>query len=132
MKLVERAIKQRWPFSDEYKAHVVTEMLRIIASPTAKERTKISAAAVLARFESQNQADEHKQADITRAEMAGIAEQLGLVAGAETIQPEQPGSDPPTIADAAKRAGIGCGEEAGEAERSGQDNHPGSQGPAAT
>ena len=66
MKLVERAIKQRWPFSDEYKAHVVTEMLRIIASPTAKERTKISAAAVLARFESQNQADEHKQADITR------------------------------------------------------------------
>lgn len=121
MKLIERAIKQRWPFSDEYKGHVVTEMLRILANPQSKERSKIAAAGVLARLEAQNQADEHKQADITRAEMAGIIEQLGLVESTPAVQPEQPGSDPPTIADAAKRAGIGRREEAGEEERSGPD-----------
>lgn len=121
MKLIETAIKQRWEFTDEYKKGIVTEMVRIVANPKAPERSKIAAARVLAQLEAQNQADEHKQADITRAEMAGIIEQLGLVEGAETVQQSEPSGDPTSIADAAERAGVGRGAETIEAKRSSED-----------
>ena len=57
-RLIERAIKKRWPISEEFRAAVVTQLVRILADPTSSRREKTSAARALLSAEHQNQQDE--------------------------------------------------------------------------
>lgn len=58
-RLIERAIKQRWPIKPEHRAAVVTRMLLIVADKGSSNREAVSAAKALISADSQNQSDEH-------------------------------------------------------------------------
>ncbi len=59
-RLIEKAIKKRWPIKDEHKLGLVSRMERIVADPDSSPREVTSAFNSLLSAESQNQADEHK------------------------------------------------------------------------
>jgi len=58
-RLIERAIKQRWPVKPEDKAAVVRRMTGIVKNKKASKREATSAAKALIACEAQNQSDEH-------------------------------------------------------------------------
>lgn len=74
LRMIARAIKQRWPTTDEIKAETVQRMREVVNKRTVTVLTKegtaalegpadsnaVAAARVLERMEAQNQADEHK------------------------------------------------------------------------
>lgn len=77
-----KALKQRWPISDEYRSAIVQRMIRIVASPQSTAREATAAAKALMSAEFQNQQDEHKVVDVRLAtrhdRLAGIAAGLGI------------------------------------------------------
>src|SRR3990167_9360817 len=60
-RMVERAIRQRWPLRDEYREPLVNGLLTIAVNPANGARERVSASRALIAMEGQNQADEHKQ-----------------------------------------------------------------------
>lgn len=80
-RLYGRAIKSRWPVSDEVKVDVV-ETLWGIATMGEKESARVAACNSLMAAESQNQRDEHKVVDIgiqeRNAGLDAIATDLGI------------------------------------------------------
>ena len=57
-RLVERAIRKRWPIPPEFREAVIAQLAAIVADPTSSRREKTSAARTLLTAEGQNQADE--------------------------------------------------------------------------
>ena len=86
-RLLRRAMKQRWPISEQYKTAVVNRQVKIAAGlvpgTTPKEETDAFKSLLFA--EKQNQSDEHKVIDVhvtTRHDqLLGIAADLGIEIG---------------------------------------------------
>ena len=62
-RLLDRAIRERWPIPEEYKRPIVERMYKIIANPRTKAREASVAARVLVAMEAQNQSDQMKVID---------------------------------------------------------------------
>lgn len=90
MRLIRRAIKNRWPIPEELRAKVV-EQMGLIVEMGDSDRDKVAAAKVLVAADSLNlkseeletpQQHEHLHvvaaADDQRSRLAGIAERLGV------------------------------------------------------
>ena len=104
-RLAERAIRQRWPMSDQLKAGLVARLGRVLVDPTATARAATSAARALIGCEAQNQADEHHAAGdrvavVHRIEVVEDPNWYGnqaLLAAAtaesSSPDPDQPGPD---------------------------------------
>jgi len=63
-RLLEKAIKQRWPIPDEYRAGVINRQARIAIDPEASNREATSAARCLITAEGQNQKDDMMHDDL--------------------------------------------------------------------
>ena len=111
IRLIGRAVKERWPISREQAQELVRDM-----SLAAKggDRCAVSAAKVMVAMMGQNQADEHKAIDVSiqfrNDQLSRIAAELGI--------------DPALIIDA---QGQGGGGDAGN----GSHANPPGVGPAA-
>lgn len=57
-RMLQKAIKQRWPIPEKYKQAVIDRQVKIAISPDSTPREATSAARVLVAAEAQNQADE--------------------------------------------------------------------------
>lgn len=88
IRLIQRAMEQRWPIKPEFREALVKRLVRIIASPESTPREVSAAARALLSAESQNQADEHKVVDVhvstIHDRLDAIAADLGIEVG--TIQ----------------------------------------------
>jgi|GEM_PF-1538491 len=86
-RLLRRAMKQRWPISDQYKTAIVNRQVKIAAGliPGTTAREETDAFKSLLCAEQQNQSDEHKVIDVrvtTRHDqLLGIAADLGVEIG---------------------------------------------------
>jgi hypothetical protein len=58
-KLIQRAIRQRWPIPDEAKKVIVERMVGYVADPLLDADRVTAAARVMVAAEGQNQADDH-------------------------------------------------------------------------
>ena len=80
-RLIQMAVRKRWPISDEVKAKLVDRLLKV-AEGNADDETAIKAINVLKGMEQQNQSDEHKVVDVRiqqrNAELDAIAADLGI------------------------------------------------------
>lgn len=83
-RLLGRAIRKRWDIPDNEKANVMDSLLNLAVNGI-EESTKIAAARAIIAAEGQNQADEHKFAELQveqrNAELDAIASDLGLDKG---------------------------------------------------
>lgn len=59
-RLLERAVKQRWPLSESAKARAVEVVTEIIDDPDSSERAKIASVRAMATMESQNMEQEKR------------------------------------------------------------------------
>lgn len=79
--MIERAMKQRWPVSDQFKGAAMNRLGKILANPDSSERAVVAATRALIAMESQNQQDEHKVIDgieFGNDRLAAIAADLGI------------------------------------------------------
>ena len=60
-RMLERAIKERWPIPEKARQALMSRMLQIGLSPDSSNREAVAAARVVLTADGQNQADEHKQ-----------------------------------------------------------------------
>ncbi|MGL4512085.1 MAG: hypothetical protein ACRCT8_03270 [Lacipirellulaceae bacterium] len=72
-RLIERALRERWPIPDELKAAVVERQLRIATDPKSSSREATSAARCLAGMEGQNAAAAFKAFDKYEAELSALS-----------------------------------------------------------
>ena len=92
-RLLEKAIRQRWPILPEYRQAILLRQTRIAVDPKSPNREAIAAARCIKDMESQNQTDEHQSipkrhehhhvaSSMTAAEarkmLADIEERLGI------------------------------------------------------
>ncbi len=63
-RMLQRAIKQRWPIPEHYKQAVIDRQVKIAIDPEATAREATAAARVLVAAEQQNQADDIAAAKI--------------------------------------------------------------------
>ena len=84
MKLVEQAVGNRWPITQEYRALCVARMMQILADPATNARTAISATRALAALDSLNQ-HEHEQSQThdARNRFLDVAKRLGIGSAVE-------------------------------------------------
>jgi hypothetical protein len=112
-RLMERALRERWPIKQEYREAIIKRLIRIIADPASSAREVASASRALLAAEAQNQQDQHKVIDVNVAtrhdRLASIAADLGIEVG--------------LIENAAREAGSGIGslDEAPEADQAASD-----------
>lgn len=60
-RLIERAIRERWPIPEKYRAPLIDRQIRISIDPASSPRESTSAFKAVLAAEAQNQADSHKQ-----------------------------------------------------------------------
>ena len=81
-RMLTQALEQRWPVKPEFREALIKRLVRIIADPNSSPREITAASKALISAESQNQADEHKFAELRiqqrDAELDAIASDLGL------------------------------------------------------
>ena len=58
-RMLERAVRQRWPIADEYRRPVVDRQIRTAIDPNSTDRAASIATRCLLEMERQNQQDEH-------------------------------------------------------------------------
>lgn len=87
IKLLERAMRQRWDIKQEYKDAAVRRLMRIIANPSSSNREATAAIKALITAESQNQSDDNRdeQIDERRNRFLDIAKELGITTHIEQI-----------------------------------------------
>ena len=78
IRLYERAMKQRWPISDQQRGEIVNALMATINNPLSSERDKTSAARALMSAEQMNQSDEQHAATEFREMILNYADQRGL------------------------------------------------------
>lgn len=89
--IARRAVKNRWPMSAEARADVVRQMHAMV-NGAEDERARVNAARVLTTVEAQNQADEHKAAEIkasTTNAMIGKLSAEQLIQLAQELKAQQ-------------------------------------------
>ena len=64
-RLIEKAIRKRWPIPEEMKAAIIARQIAIATSEEAENREATSAAKCLVAMEAQNVADEKGTAGVT-------------------------------------------------------------------
>ena len=65
MKLFEKAMNQRWPIEDRYRAAMIRRLMAIVADPDSTAREITAASRALIAAEAQNQHDEEPTGTIT-------------------------------------------------------------------
>lgn len=85
-RLYGRAIRSRWPVSDEMKMEVLAN-LREIAQHGEKETARVAACNALIACERQNQQDEHSQLNQVKEQILAIAAEYGLDLADAAIEP---------------------------------------------
>ena len=80
VRMIQKAMEQRWDIKPEYKSALVRRLVAIIANPNSTAREVTSASRALIAAEAQNQSDEHsdEQIDEQRNRFLAVAERLGL------------------------------------------------------
>jgi len=79
MKLIEQAVNNRWPITQDYRKLCVARMMKILADPATNARTAISAARALAALDSLNQQEnEQVQTNNTRNRFLDVAQRHGI------------------------------------------------------
>ena len=58
-RMYAKALKQRWPITDEQRQQIVERLMVVVNDPNASRRETIAAAQGLAAVEAQNQKDQH-------------------------------------------------------------------------
>jgi hypothetical protein len=90
LRMLGKAIKQRWPMLEEYREAILKTMIRITIDPESTNRERVAAAKVLVAAESQNQKDEHLTAvQSDRNRFLEVAQQLGIDADFRLISEER-------------------------------------------
>lgn len=94
VRMIQKAMEQRWDIKPEYKSALVRRLVAIIANPDSTAREVTSASRALIAAEAQNQSDEHsdEQIDEQRNRFLAVAERLGLETTIEQL-PETGSSD---------------------------------------
>ena len=86
LRLWRRAIRQRWPISDDFKQVAINRLQAIVAGQD--DELALKAIAETRQMISQNQKDEHKVVDVGVAtrhdQLSEIATDLGITVGALT------------------------------------------------
>jgi hypothetical protein len=82
LRMEQKAVLQRWPMTPEYRKNIIDRNMRIINDPQSTAREVASASKTLMTAEQQNQADEHKFAELHSAtrdsELDALASDLGI------------------------------------------------------
>jgi hypothetical protein len=82
LRMEQKAVLQRWPMTPEYRKNIIDRNMQIINDPQSTAREVASASKTMMTAEQQNQADEHKFAELhsaTRdAELDALASDLGI------------------------------------------------------
>ena len=94
-RLIAKALEQRWPVPNEFRASLIRQMMVIVADKSASPRERTSAFKAILAAEKQNQEDEHKILDVsieTRNDrLDAIAADLGI--DASLIKAIEEGTD---------------------------------------
>lgn len=59
-RMLERAVRQRWPIPEEYKAAIIKRQAKIAVDPKSTARESASAAKTVLAADRLNQSDEHE------------------------------------------------------------------------
>ena len=62
-RMLERALRERWPIPEQYREAIVSRQVRIAVDPGSSAREATSAARCVVSMEGHNLADEHKRID---------------------------------------------------------------------
>lgn len=90
LRMLGKAIKQRWPMLEEYREAILKTMIRITIDPESTNRERVAAAKVLVAAESQNQKDEHfTSVQSDRNRFLEVARKLGIDADFRLIAEER-------------------------------------------
>jgi hypothetical protein len=76
-RMIERAVRERWPIPDEARGKVVNRQVRIATSKRSSPREATSAARCLAAMDSQNLAAEHKAIDKLLPDLVNVSQTEG-------------------------------------------------------
>ena len=95
VRMIQKAMEQRWDIKPEYKSALVRRLVAIIANPDSTAREVTSASRALIAAEAQNQSDEHseEQIDEQRNRFLAVAERLGLETTIEQLPERGSGDD---------------------------------------
>ena len=95
VRMIQKAMEQRWDIKPEYKSALVRRLVAIIANPNSTAREVTSASRALIAAEAQNQSDEHsdEQIDEQRNRFLAVAERLGLETTIEQLPETGSGDD---------------------------------------
>ena len=95
VRMIQKAMEQRWDIKPEYKSALVRRLVAIIANPDSTAREVTSASRALIAAEAQNQSDEHsdEQIDEQRNRFLAVAERLGLETTIEQLPETGSGDD---------------------------------------
>ncbi len=95
VRMIQKAMEQRWDIKPEYKSALVRRLVAIIANPDSTAREVTSASRALIAAEAQNQSDEHsdEQIDEQRNRFLAVAERLGLETTIEQLPEAGSGDD---------------------------------------
>lgn len=78
IRMIQKAMEQRWPIKPEYRSVLVQRLTRIIADPQSTPREVTAAAKGLIAAESQNQKDEHARIDEFNDRILALARRCGV------------------------------------------------------
>ena len=88
-----RALRQRWPVDEQFRARIIRRLMAIAFDPETKARDANQAIKALLAAEAQNQKDEHLAAvNGDRNRFLTIAERLGIGPDIKHVEQERTGS----------------------------------------
>ena len=77
-RMMAKAMTQRWDMKPEYKAAIISRLVRIVADPESSPREVTAASKALIAAEAQNQTDDrNSETNDNRSRFLAIAERLG-------------------------------------------------------
>lgn len=69
IRLIGRAVRERWPISTEFRARIVAQLMTIVMSPEASDRDIVAATRVLASIDKMNVDLENAAKNMTLEEL---------------------------------------------------------------
>lgn len=99
IRMIQKAMEQRWDIKPEYKDALIRRLVRIIADPTSTPREVTSASRALIAAEGQNQTDDrdNMEADESRNRFLDIAARLGIAGSSGRIADRRTEDDPGSV-----------------------------------
>jgi Flp pilus assembly secretin CpaC len=78
VRLIGRAMRERWPIADNLRAGIVQQLVKIIATSDS-DRARVAAARVLKDMDALNQSDEHFEANqLEQLRFLEVADEIGI------------------------------------------------------